>query len=243
MRLFIKPPVVVRCGYSPFGRPLQDFYPLHQSAIGAGTTGVVYPCSRTLSLPEGCDQQTATTVPTALLLGGPTAIARLVVAVVVLAVQQVFRTRTRPHVQRERLERIPPPAAYFDTPTAVRGVTFIVGVLAAGNHGAPEDVHGGSRLSVGADSFVHGCRLSAPATTGQARLETTPLDDFGPSTVTPTEPVSTPFTDVVNVNGGEHSEPLAAEIMQNRLRHLRLLVGGSGVIYMNKVKAIVFGEV
>ncbi len=67
----------------------------------------------------------------------PSAIARLVVAIRINAIQRVLSPRTRPHVCIEVFKRLAPAGTDLNPPAAVKVILGVVGIAAPLTHGAP----------------------------------------------------------------------------------------------------------
>lgn len=138
----------------------------------------------------------------------PSAISRLVVAVVVLALDGVGFARTLAHVGEKRLEALPPAFANRDPATTVPVEPFVLRVCAPSDHGAPTIVLG-RRLSV--DRVSVRCRAIACGFDGQAPTtacgalfvpQFAAVDHFRPAARTSAEPkVSRPLPSMKRDHG------------------------------------------
>ena len=98
----------------------------------------------------------------------PAAIARLIVAVIVDAVDRVCGGRPWPHVLVERREGIAPPLTYNNPAAAVARPVLALGILAAFNHVSPYLVFGELGIAVNriAEALATAaCRCSVPKVT------------------------------------------------------------------------------
>ena len=116
------------------------------AATKAGTQGgTVYveslsPLRQAMRFAPECDQPVRAGIPGLFLLGRPSAVLRLIVSVIINAVNAMLGRRPRAHVGEERLERISPALADADTAMAVPLVRRVVGVITAAFHPCPRAV-------------------------------------------------------------------------------------------------------
>lgn len=114
---------------------------------------------------------------------GPLAVVRFVIPVVVDSLDsRAFRSR--PHVGQEVLERLPPPIADADTPSAVAVKMSLLGIVTSLNHSDPRFVRGFIRHAV----RRHGIELQAPAATVLAAFQVATAHDLLFAAVALTEP-------------------------------------------------------
>lgn len=81
-------------------------------------------------------------VPPLFFWGGPFAIARLVVSIIISSFYLVLRRWLRPHILKKCLKRIKPSIANLDSPPSIVGVTICRDVVATRFHGKPACVFG-----------------------------------------------------------------------------------------------------
>jgi hypothetical protein len=89
---------------------------------------------------EGVSAQWVTPVCPLSLSGGPDAISRFVVSIVVLAFNGVLIGRARTHVGQKVFKRLQPPIADQDSPASVVAVSLDVRVRTSLDHGVPNGI-------------------------------------------------------------------------------------------------------
>lgn len=128
-------------------------------------------------------------VPSLLIRSGPHAIARFVVAIVVLSFNGMLGGWLVPHVLVERLERVLPSFADCDSTTAVLGILPIALVVASSEHVIPRMVFRRPGLAMSSGPGKQLLSLEAPAATRVAAIKASPTNLFGCSTVALANPV------------------------------------------------------
>lgn len=118
----------------------------------------------------------------------PSAVARLVSAVIVSAVNRVLARWASTHVRQECLERTEPLVANLDPTSAVVGIRTMLGVRASRFHPGPDDVLGSFGLSVLEVATSHGVSLKASAASRVSASQKKSRDDHFCSASTPATP-------------------------------------------------------
>ena len=137
-------------------------------------------------------------------LSGPSAIPRLVVAVVLSAIQR-SSGRTRAHIREEVLKRVPT-LAHGDPAPAVEVKIDIVSVETAAFHAGPTPVLRGSRSAVRCYSATKIWQLlafDAAARSTKAIFQAVWVSDFLPAALTGANP---PNSDAFVLRSGEYGE-------------------------------------
>lgn len=124
---------------------------------------------------------------------GPLAIARLVVTVVVHALDRVVAGRSRPHVFVERPETVTPALTNLDPSAAPQAKLRVVRIVAAILHRLPCAILGRLAQSVGPTSHARPLPLNAPTTqrrasakiSGVSHCRSATFTDAGPASLTP----------------------------------------------------------
>lgn len=166
-------------------------------------------------------------IPTLFGIGGPSTVGRLVVAVIVDAIQRAPGW-ARPHVSQERLKTIDPFIADADASSSPSRVVIVRRIQTAGFHGRPARVLARAlavyrrSMRQAESTFVHGrCTTTPKASTalGVARRESPRRDSARRSAVTAAQPEIRAAARCP-LNGDERMESVAAV---NRAFHLAIL--------------------
>lgn len=128
------------------------------------------PCRHWQGLATESQQSVGACVSILFLASSPSAIAGLVVAVIVDAVNRVLGRRSRPHVRNKILEPVPS-LADLDSSGSVVWVVFAISVLASLNHGCPDFVGRRVRRSVSCTSCPRKRSFEATAAFGVPVLD------------------------------------------------------------------------
>lgn len=120
----------------------------------------------------------------------PSTVGRFVMAVVVDAIQRVFRSGTWPHIGVERGERVPPSFAHCNSATAVIMKSGIARITAALFHGRPDVVFRRNAQAMRAFARAIACTTKTATAFGSSAQQPIADDDgFVPTYATATEGV------------------------------------------------------
>jgi hypothetical protein len=155
---------------------------------------------------------------------GPPAVFGVVRAVVVAAVDLMFRGRPAAHVRDEVGEPVPalPPVTDRDAPAAVVGVLLFTGVAAPASHLLPDSVFGGPAQAVSLCPLTEKFSLKAAATFGGAVFQSRTVNDCGDSAFASTVPLRCSASGVFAgvTDNSQAAKYLADEILEPPVRRL-----------------------
>lgn len=143
--------------------------------------------------------------------GGPTAVARLVIAIVIFAVERVTRRGSRPHIIQKILKTIQPSLAYGDASATISVIFWVVGVRAA-------------ILHLGPDAPLHGIAFAVEMLAGQ------PIIANDPSRSLASQASATEFSFPKTIGDGQGD----AAAITHALPHGAVRAGSNNPLFSNQ---------
>lgn len=158
----------------------------------------------------------------------PSAVTRLVVPIVILAVDRVFGRRAEPHVGQEVLEGVQPPVADANAAATVVLERRVVGVGTTRLHFRPHLVLGRAPVVVATTTMLeiplpHNIVLMASATESGSAAKVVAINGSACSAVATTQPECSGGLRVADVvQHQQPSESLPGQVLESRVSRLRM---------------------